>query len=320
MPIVLADKRGQSDGSVIDLAQKVNTSIPILIITRPEGYEFNEEILSLKGKPYIIFDFIEYGWNASFDHTHFFGFGRYSFHGMSVFPQFNDNKDEWEKLNDFIESHQPVRYFKREMLAKDQDDFYVPINYPCVQPIPDPETKEHFYKRPLDVFYSWGYSHPERRRLHGEIWVESNKRNYVVCDNLYFLEKFIKRETNPHKWVTANIPDYCRFPTKQIVALNGLSRISISMPGAGTCCFRHTESPINSAMLMKEDNMAWSYEWVNGENCIKFYEFGGEIETIQSSLAIPQLYDIYRNGIETCKKYHIDTYISDYILPLINNA
>ena len=317
--VIVADKRLETDGSMHSFAQKINSSVPILLISRPSNYEFNEAVLSLAGKPYVIWDVIEYGWDAKIEYTHFFGFGEQSFHGMAFFPQFKDKKSEWCKLNDFIEANQPIRYFKRELLAKDADDFYVPLNYPCSQEIPEVQSKEDFLNRPFDVFYSWGLSHPERRRLHGEISVAANKEGYIVCDNLYFMNQFVANESNEHKWLISNLPHYCRFPCEQITAINGIARVSISMPGAGTCCFRHTEASINSTMLMKEDNMAWSFPWVHNSNCIKFSDFGDEVKIIQEALSNQALYDIYVNGVENCRKYYLPNYIS-HIESLINNA
>ena len=311
--VIIADGGGHSDGSMVKLAEQVNAPMPIVVITRPDNYQFNEEILSLKGKPYLIFDVVELGWDAPLKFTHFFGVNTGEFSHLFL-------GEQWKRLDDFIANNPPQKYFCREMLAKDQTDYYVPINYPCVQPVPEPVTKTEFEQRPLDAFYTWGYSHPERRRLAGDIWIQANPRNYTVCDNLYYLEKFIQFQKNDKRWLAANIPDYCRHPAEQIINLQSLSKISISMPGAGTCCFRHTESCINSTMLMKEDFMAWSFPWHHNINCLKFLNFGDEIETISFGLNNPNLYDVYRQGVENCKKYEINTYIEKYLLQTINES
>lgn len=285
MKIVVADKRGISDGAMHNLAREVNSDLPILIITRPDGYQFNEEILMLRGRKYLIWDAVEMGWDAKMYNTHVFGRNHYEkeFDGKFV-------GGEWDKLEDFITGNEPAIYFSRELKQKDQSDYLVPLNYPAQHPIPEPETKEQFYNRPLDVFYSWGFSHPERRRLHGQIWMESNNENYMVGDNIYFLKQFLQNESNPHRWLTLNLPHYCRFPSEEVIAWNALAKISISMPGAGTCCFRHTEASSNSVMLMKSDGMAWSFPWIKDVNCLKFHHFGEEISSISTAWRVVDIF------------------------------
>lgn len=317
--VIVADKRKITDGAMCNFLEKVESKYPILLISRPDGFMLNEEIFSLKGKDYVIADVIEMGWDAEIKHTPLFGFNDVSFFSIHRHKQFDNSKDEWVKLNDFIQENQPKLYFKRELLAKDEDDYFKPINYPAQHPIPEPQPKEDFLNRPLDVFYTWGLSHPQRRRLMGDIWKGADEHGYMVCDNPFWLQDFISNEGNSHKWFAANIPHYKRFDDRQILALNGIAKISISMPGAGTCCFRHTESSSNAVMIMKEDKMAWSFPWLANNNCLKFYEFGDEIYNVLNGLNSSQLYNIYLNGVENCKKYYLPNYIA-HLESIINNA
>ena len=308
--IIVADGRDVTDGAMYNLLSQVDCGVDILLISRHDGFVFNEEILTLKGKPYVIADVIEMGWDAKIDHTPFFGFDDSSFFSILRHPQFDNSKEQWLRLNDFIKGNQPIFYMKRELLAKDQDEMFIPLNYPAQYPIPEPQSKEDFLKRPLDIFYSWGLSHPERRKLHGRIWLGSEEHGYMVCDNLFWIELFMANENNAHKWLSVNIPHYCRFHSDQILNINALAKISISMPGAGTCCFRHTEASANAIMLMKDDKMAWSFPWLANDNCLKFERFGDEITTALNGLNSPQLYDIYLRGVENCKKYFLPNYIN----------
>lgn len=317
--VIVADKRGATDGAMFNMLNQVNSSLDILLVSRPDGYVFNEDILSLKGKPYAIADVIEMGWDAEIIDTPFLGFPDTSEYSIFNHPQFNDNKSEWQKLNDFIKENKQRFYLKRELLLQDQEDeVFEPLNYPAQYPIPEPQSKEDFLKRPLDVFYSWGLSHPQRRRLQGDIWLGADKYGYMVGDNLFWIELFMANESGS-RWLSVNIPHYCRFHSDQILNVNALAKISISMPGAGTSCFRHTESSSNAVMLMKNDNMAWSFPWEHNKNCIMFNEFGGEVETCLQALSNNNLYDIYRAGVENCKKYYLPNYIN-HIESIINNA
>ena len=91
----------------------------------------------------------------------------------------------------------------------------------------------------------------------------------------------------------------------------------MALGGAGRKTFRHLESSINSTMLMWADEISWAYPWVGGDNCIKCNE-GNEVEAIFEMLQDTNLYDIYLHGVENCRRYEVNKYITEYIEPLIN--
>jgi hypothetical protein len=161
-------------------------------------------------------------------------------------------------------------------------------------------------------------SHEYRKVLHGEIWQRSGEFGYVVCDNVSNVVPFIQKEDNPKKWLTANVPWYARNEMNVIVSLNLLSKISISISGAGRHCFRHSESPMASVMYMWDSGIKYSYPWIHNVNCI-MSEQGKEIETIIEALKNPNLYEIYKAGVDNCRKYSLTTYQQNYILPIIKN-
>lgn len=310
--IVSIDAEGKYDPVVESLLKYVHTDVPLLPVTRIENYKFNEELYKLK--KYILVDFCEYGWDWDMKATHFFGKNTKTDFAAS-FPG-----DEWQKFEDFVKAKPPALYFKRELLEQDEDTGIAPINYPCWHPIPPVVSREEFNNRQLQANFVWGLSHEYRKHVHGEIWQHAGKHGYVVCDNVHTLKLFLDKEENPRKWLTANVPWYARFEMETIMAINSISKVSISLAGAGRHCFRHSESPINSIMYMWEDDIVYSYPWVDGFNCIKSVQ-GKEIETIVDALNNnPNLYEIYLQGVETCKKYYAPDYANNYVLPLINKA
>jgi len=268
--VIVANKTQETDGSMHSLAQKVNSPIPILLVSRPSRFVFNEEVLTLAGKDFVLWDVSELGWDAPMNETHIWGVNTKKF--KDYFPG-----EEWDKLEYFLQEHKPKRYFCRELLDKDASDYYVPLSYPCLYEVAPVQSKEDFDKRILEVAYTWGLSHEGRKRIHADIWAKSGKHGYVVCDNIGFLNGFIAAERNPRKWLTQNTPHYARYPMETINAIHGLSKISLSPAGAGRVCFRHTEVSMNSIMLMWEDNIKWPFPWVDGYNCIKSKE-GEEVE------------------------------------------
>jgi hypothetical protein len=311
--LIVADANGVTDGSAHNFLSQGDFKISVLLVSRVQGFKFNENINSLAGKKYVVIDFTENGWDWDMRSTHKFAVNTSSFHHIF-------EGHEWARLDDFIRKNPPALYFIRELLNKDSSDYYLPIQYPCWHNVPPVESKQSFLSRPFQVFNSWGLSHEYRKTLHGNIWQQSGRHGYSVCDSMYHIEKFLQEERCEKKWMTLNIPHYARQPIETIIHINGLAKISISIAGAGRNCFRHAESPINAAMYMWQDEIKYSHPWEHGVNCIKS-EQGKEIETITEWLDKPnELYDVYVSGTINCDKYRVPRYLSEYIQPLINKA
>lgn len=308
--IVSPCKSGRIDPVWNDLFKNVNTDIPIVIVTKHEDYVFNDELLKLD--KWILVCGVEYGWDFPFERfgTHIWGINTYKYN-------FGFDTPEWRKFDDFVKSNEPVIIFKREIMKGFDTDKVVPINYPCWYGIPETQSREEFNARPIQANFIWGLSNEYRKVLHGEIWRRAGEFGYVVCDNISNIVPFIQKEDNPKKWVTANVPWYARHEMNIITSVNTLSKISISISGAGRHCFRHAESPMASVMFLWDDGIKYSYPWVNNVNCIMSKK-GDELNTIMKALDNPKLYEIYKAGVENCRKYHIDTYTKDYIGKIIN--
>ncbi len=301
----------RTDGTAHDFLQKLNIDIPIVLVSRVEDLKLNKEILKLK--EWVLIDYTELGWDWEMDYGHHFGVN------TDKFPEVFRSED-WKIFDDFVRDTPPLMTFCRELLQKDVTDKLVPIVYPCVIPPVPIQTKEEFNRRTLNVFNTWGLSNEARKWLHAKIWKKSSNYGYAVCDNIFYLKAFLQNEDNPNKWFTANIPHYCRIPISEIMMLNGISKVSISIAGAGRNCFRHAESPVNSVMLMWDDELAWHKEdWIDGENCIKCGE-GEEIQAAVRALNNPDLlYLMYRNGVATIDKFRTENYLR-YIETTIKNA
>ena len=312
--IVSPCKSGRIDPVWNDLFKEVESKYPIVIVTKLENYVFNQELLKLD--KWILCCGVEYGWGHNFEETgsHIWGINTFSQDfGFSS----NISGFEWGRFDNFIKKNPPLIVFKRELMNMPHPDNYYPINYPCWYDIPETQSKEEFDLRPIKANFIWGLSHEYRKTLHAEIWQRSGELGYVVCDNISNIVPFIQKEDNPNKWVTANVPWYARHDMNIITSVNTLSKISISIAGAGRHCFRHSESPMASVMFLWDDGIKYSYPWVNNVNCIMSKK-GDELNTIMKALDNPTLYHIYKAGVENCRKYHIDTYTKDYIGKIIN--
>ncbi len=310
--IVSPDLNGQMDGSVLRIAREINSPYPIVPITRIGGFKFNPDLLSLD--KYVLLDYSELYWNSENTDTHLFGKNTGDY--PEQFPG-----DDWKKFDDFVREQPPVVYFKRELLNKDRTDFVYPIDYPCWVEPPPIHSKEDFNKRPLEVFFFWGRSHEERVRLHSDIWSNSSRNGASINDNVYQIQNFLAEESNPKKWVTLYMPHYSRIDISNLLGINGLSKLSVSLFGAGRKCFRTTgESPVNSLMVMQKSESCYTYEWEHGVNCLMFPETKVDVTLLDEFLKRDDLYEIYCKGVETVNKYKIHDYVNNYILPIINKS
>lgn len=308
------------DAPTYNLLKEINTDIPIVQVNQFSDYQFNPALYDLD--KYILADFLEYGANSfDFTTTHFWGKNSEKFKLA--------DSDEWRKFDQFVKDKEPTVYFKRELLSKDISaaaNVY-PIEFPCIFPIPAIQTQEEFNKRPIELLFVWGHSHELRRATQGNIFLNSSKSGYGVVDNFYHFEQATKEYKRI--WATIQTPHYSRIPMEQVLFINGQSKLSLSLPGAGAKCFRMTESSINAVMVMREDGMEYSFPWIHGINCIKipmaedFEEVRGVkntwkvIDTIEAALQRTDLYQIYANGVENCAKYSVERYCTEYLEPII---
>lgn len=310
--IVSHCKSGNIDPVWYNLFKDVKSKYPIVIVTKTGDYVFNDELLGID--KWILVCGVEYGWDFPLEKT-----GTHIWGQKFKHFDFGFNNAEWVKFDSFVADNPPVLVFKRELMDVPHPNNYYPINYPCWNEIPQIQTKEIFDAKPLQTNFIWGLSHEYRKMLHGEIWQRAAEFGYVVCDNVSNLLAFIQKEDNPKKWLTSNVPWYARHDMQVITKINELTKISISISGAGRHCFRHAESPMASVMYMWDSGIKYSYPWIHNVNCI-MSEQGRELETITEALNNPNLYDIYLAGVNNCMNYYLPNYIKNYIEPIIDKS
>lgn len=276
-------------------------AVPICFVN---DYRFNEELLKFN-KPLVLFDFMEFGWQAG---------GAENIFGQNITPAFGHiNTPEWLKLDQWVATLKNPLLFKRELFTRDVTDFRIPIEFPCVHEISSIQSKDEFESRPIEVFFNWGYSHPIRQRMHGRVFSSAVHLNAHIVDGW-------TQRIEGNAWVTIHTPHYERKSIREVLEWQGRSKVSISLPGAGVKCFRSAEAPVNSVMALLHDELAWSYPWIDGDNCIRLdsnCHITRMAEIIRNGNG--SLYEMYRRSQETIRKYEQHAYARDYIIPSIES-
>jgi len=306
--IVSPDTKGTIDPILHNIIRDIRADIPIVAVTRLDNFQFDERLYDLK--EYVLFDYVENFWNWNRKETHLFGKNTDKF-------EYLFQGGEWMKFDAFVKANPPKKYFKRELLAKDQSDTVISSTYPCWHTGFKTQTREEFNSRRIDVFHYWGHSHESRRAFQGNAYLHAIKEDITIIDNIYYIGGFLA-EKHKRYWATMHIPHFARIDIGEILQVNNNSKLSLSMPGAGTRCFRDSESPINSVMIREYDELAFPYSWEHGVNCILYKD--NPIPYIEEALRRDDLYDIYLAGLETIEKYRIDNYLRNYIEPKINEC
>lgn len=304
MAVIVADKHGRTDSVYHTLIKNIESPIPIVLVSWDGDFVFNDALEGVTD--YLLICFAEYGWENDLQQTHIWG------QNTAQFPRYYT--EQWKRFDDWVAANPPRLTFKRELLKKDITDKVVPIDYPCLYASQLEQDKETFDSRPINVFQYWGRSSEHRVRIHAEILAHGYKKGFQVCDNFYYINGYLSNESG-EKWVTLWIPHYQRFDISNLFAVNNLSKLSLSWGGAGFKCFRTAEAPVNSIMVMHKNDYAWAYDW-DETNCI-LVDKGKEIEQIEQALQRTDLYDIYINGTQNCRRYLLQNYIANYINPLI---
>lgn len=298
--------------------------VVIFPITYQDNYVADEELMKdivASGKKIVIVDFVEYGWDAK-DTNHIFGFNTKSY-------QDKFKNAEYFKLDEFLfENRSNISlYFKRELqenrLISSQS--LLPIEYPGLHTLPtfiSPATFEEYNNRPIDILMTWGLSNPSRPLLHGELCKQSALNGQQLVTNLDHIGHYQQRGIK-NLCVVVMTPDFARESIYKSLHIQGLAKISVSLNGAGSRCFRHAESSYNSLMALQENGGEWTYPWVDYNNAIELPNREGSVlidETasynkIMECLRNPEaLYKMYLNGTENWKGYQVDKYSENYIL------
>jgi len=280
-------------------------------------------------KPIVIFDLFEF--ETVSNKSHFLAF--------NTDPVHYTNISEYTKLDNWLKTKisQIKMYFKREFLINDnkppiptypteycvcEEYYFRPICY-------EPSTYEEFCNRMFNVSFIFSPSNKSRLLICGEmiktLLLQNGFNPYKLCidENITKCKEF--KETEGKGILLLFKPNFFKLDCFTTHSFYKQSKISLSIWGVGRKCIRDSELSFSSVMALQQSNQYYSYPWIDNENCIILpnkeicnYEIDEKesIEKIVYYLQQPKkLYDIYLNGIENSKKYRVDNYLINYIIP-----
>ncbi len=316
--IISADEQGRIDGSIrsniLDHFHPIVTSesaadLIIVAISFFHDFKINTKLWDIR-KPYVFIDFTELEWCyfKEKNESHLFGVNT---------PDCRWLNPNWLPLHDWMRNRPPLIYFKRELLAKDESDTVKPIEWACYLPDMPMQSEDEFNKRPLEVFYNWGFSNPMRPKLMSEIYAAMNNGIGLISEASQF-EPFIRDHPNTRTFMAVFTPWYSRVQISDLLFFQRRSKLSLALPGCGIKCFRHSESPCESIMALPEDRLAWGIPWTHGENCIRLRP-DHLFEDLDAATKRDDLYQIYKRSQETIARYRGGAYVRYYLFPLIES-
>ena len=262
-----------------------------------------------------------------FDHSE-------TFPSQFIFPFDDLASGPYAQLRSVVREHMDVKaYFKRELLPRSEDynsTFAFPVHALdwTLHPMfgdPPVDTPEQYHARPIDIFFSWGYSNESRPKLMGELLRQAGSFHAHWALTEEDLDRALA-EGRERIFALLFTPHYRRIHIKKLMEWQQKSKLAISMNGAGRKCFRDAEASYNCAMAREAPGLVeWSYPWKDSQNCIGLAEKTTEEERVRHLyfwLRTHQglLYPVYTTGTDNAKRYQNSNYAREYLWPKIEEA
>lgn len=256
-----------------------------------------------KGEKFAFVDTAEYGYFKRLpeivgDYAHAFRKGSMSHDTKNVHEQ--------NRMREFL-SGKSFPYFLREFSKHvAYGSTFHPIDYPMYHgsECHVPPRREEYVNRDLDLFCSWGLSHPWRADLTQAL------RGCHVKSEIFVLEE----NGTP------------RMDQRRYFNRTRAAKVSVSYDGYGSSSFRLTEVLCRTVLLLGPLSIVMREPLTPGKNCVSYeIESEGEkfistnlCEVMRSVLGSPETaFDIYASGFEHCFTHLTEKATAQYVLDKI---
>jgi len=201
-------------------------------------------------------------------------------------------------------------YFLREFLVGfPYPPTYYPIDYPItVEPDMTPPDREQYLARPVDLFLSWGISHPFRANLTEEV------RQAGVRTDINIIQ-------DPHGG---------RLPYDEYVGRMARAKATVSYDGYGISAFRESEALCRTLLFRGGVPTIQRCPLYSGVNCVEYKVIDADNGSrfmssdigplVRSYLQDPErCYEMYHRGYGHGMDYYTEAATARYILRTLAN-
>lgn len=228
------------------------------------------------------------------------------------------NKREQERLRGFLEGRS-FPYFLREFhKCIDWPAGYHPIDYPLYLYSEEPRLpdREEYLKRDLDLFVSWGASHPWRLHI-----TEALRRANTKCEIQVIGESLTPQQGRAEVERGACVVQ--RMPQPLYFERTRAAKCSVSFDGYGSGSFRVTEVLVRTLLLQGPLSIHRYAPLVDGVHCREYrVESDGETfvgtdvaQVLRRALDDPEgSYAMYEAGYAHCLTHYTERATAQYVL------
>jgi hypothetical protein len=220
------------------------------------------------------------------------------------------NRSEQERLKAYLEGRS-FPYFLREFSKHVQYPVgYHPIDYPLyrLSECHDRPNREEYLRRDLDLFMSWGASHPWRMPITDGLRGCHTKSEILVLQD------------------QPGAPLVPRMPQAQYFGRTRAAKASVSFDGYGSGSFRMTEVLCRTLLLQGPLSIRTRAPLVDGQTCRTYkVETAGE-EFVRTDVCcvlrdaledVEGSYAIYERGFEHCYAHLTERATAQYLLDTV---
>jgi hypothetical protein len=216
------------------------------------------------------------------------------------------NREQQQRLLNYL-SGRSFPYFLREhSVFIDFPPEYHPIDYPLYHysvchEIP---KRDEYLRRRLDLFCSWGASHPWRLQI-----TKALRGCHTRCDI-----RVLEENGTP------------RMPQKEFFEKTRSAKCSVSFDGYGSGSFRMTEVLVRCLLLQGPLSIRRHAPLIDGVHCVEYgVEHDGETflstnvcQKLSESLTDPERsYRIYEAGWHHCMGNYTERATAEYVLRVV---
>lgn len=253
--------------------------------------------------PIAFVDTAEFGYFSRLpEHAHKF---KNTFSGDAVAHDTKNPKEQW-RLKHWLKGRS-FPYFLREMhKSVEYPASYHPIDYPLyhLSHCGKAPNRDEYLSRPLDLFLSWGASHPWRLPI-----TEAIRNCHTKCEISVLQDGVVPR-----------------MPQGEYFQKQESAKLGVSFDGYGSGSFRMTEVLVRSCLVMAPLSIVTHKPLIDGETCRMYdvhsdgQEFTGTNvgDVVRRALECPEeSYEIYARAYDHCHAYYTEKATAQYLLDTV---